>query len=171
MKGEVFLSDYLRNIFTNDNLLIGISELSKMTNVSPRQLRYWESKGYIRSVDEKQGQTARKYRLFTVFKVQLIKKYLDNDCTLNQAIQKADTKIQMAKSFRQLFKQGKIEIQVIQERFIVVLFKKTDLVNETLYVVFDEHEDNFFYFTDNLKNEQEIAHSIKERLNKFKNNI
>lgn len=171
MIGEVFLSDYLRNIFTNDNILIGISELSKMTNVSPRQLRYWESKGYIESVDEKHSQTARKYRLFTVFKVQLIKKYLDNDCTLNQALQKADAKIQMAKSFRQLFKQGKIEIQVIEEQFIVMIFRKAQHTEETLYVVFDEKSDDLLYFTGNFKNQQALTQTIIERLNTCKNNV
>lgn len=158
------MSDFIKNIFTNDNLLVGISELSKMTGVSPRQLRYWESKGYIQSIDENYGQVARKYRLFTVFKVQLIKKYLDSDYTLNQAIKKADEKIQMAKSFRQLFKQGKIEVQIVQERFIVLVFSTLDDTKESLYVVFDEQHDQLLYFNDNLKNEQEIAQAIFNQL-------
>lgn len=158
------MSDFLKNIFTNDNLLVGISELSKMTSISPRQLRYWESKGYIQSVEENSGQTARKYRLFTVFKVQLIKKYLDSDYTLNQAIKKADEKIQMAKSFRQLFRKGKIEIKIIQERFIVLIFDKGDCSKEALYVIFDEQNDNLLYFTDKLKNEQEIEQAIVSQL-------
>lgn len=158
------MSDFIKNIFTNDNLLVGISELSKMTGVSPRQLRYWESKEYIQSIDEQHGQAARKYRLFTVFKVQLIKKYLDSDYTLNQAIKKADEKIQMAKSFRQLFKQGKIEVQIVQERFIVLVFSTLDDTKESLYVVFDEQHDQLLHFTDNLKNEQEIAQAIFNRL-------
>lgn len=158
------MSDFIKNIFTNDNLLVGISELSKMTGVSPRQLRYWESKGYIQSIDENYGQVARKYRLFTVFKVQLIKKYLDSDYTLNQAIKKADEKIQMAKSFRQLFKQGKIEVQIVQERFIVLVFSTLDDTKESLYVVFDEQHDQLLYFNDNLKNEQEVAQAIFNQL-------
>ena len=37
----------LRELFHRGQLTIGISELSKMTGVSPRQLRYWQKRGTL----------------------------------------------------------------------------------------------------------------------------
>lgn len=34
----------LKRLLENDQLLVGISELSELVGVSPRQLRYWEQK-------------------------------------------------------------------------------------------------------------------------------
>ena len=38
------MSQTFRKLLENDNLLVGISELSRMCEISPRQLRYWEQK-------------------------------------------------------------------------------------------------------------------------------
>ena len=64
----------LKRLLENDQLVVGISELSDIVGVSPRQLRYWEQKGFIRSI-EADANCPRKYRLPTVIKVELIKKY------------------------------------------------------------------------------------------------
>ena len=40
----------LKRLLENDQLLVGISELSELVGVSPRQLRYWEQKGLIDSI-------------------------------------------------------------------------------------------------------------------------
>ncbi|KRN89286.1 MerR family transcriptional regulator [Ligilactobacillus ceti] len=69
-------------------LRIGIGELSEMTGVSARQLRYWETKGYIQSVPQK-DRTARQYTLNTYYGVVAIKHYLDEGYTLQKAVQKA----------------------------------------------------------------------------------
>ncbi|WP_432541292.1 MerR family DNA-binding transcriptional regulator [Lactiplantibacillus argentoratensis] len=37
----------LRELFHKGQLTIGISELSRMTGVSPRQLRYWQKRGTL----------------------------------------------------------------------------------------------------------------------------
>ena len=42
-------SKMIQRLLNEENLLIGISELSEIAEVSPRQLRYWEEKGYISS--------------------------------------------------------------------------------------------------------------------------
>ena len=62
----------LKRLLENDQLVVGISELSDIVGVSPRQLRYWEQKGFIRSI-EADANCPRKYRLPTVIKVELIK--------------------------------------------------------------------------------------------------
>ena len=41
------MSHLFRKLVDNENLLVGISELSQMCDISPRQLRYWEQKGFI----------------------------------------------------------------------------------------------------------------------------
>ena len=43
--------NHLKELLKNDHLLVGISELSELVGVSPRQLRYWETKGFIQSVE------------------------------------------------------------------------------------------------------------------------
>ena len=37
-------SKMIQRLLNEENLLIGISELSEIAEVSPRQLRYWEEK-------------------------------------------------------------------------------------------------------------------------------
>ena len=66
----------LKRLLENDQLLVGISELSELVGVSPRQLRYWEQKGLIDSISA-DSNCPRKYRLPTVVKVEMIKLYLD----------------------------------------------------------------------------------------------
>lgn len=63
----------VKQLLESDDLLVGISELSKVTGVSPRQIRYWEQKGYIESTGEKSGN--RKFKLPMVVKVEIIKHF------------------------------------------------------------------------------------------------
>lgn len=128
------MSDFLKQIFANDNVLVGISELSKMCDLSPRQLRYWEQKGYIQSVEEKAGNpVARKYRLFMVVKVQLIKDYMDQGDSLSKAVEKAEKKFTLVRSFRQLFKQGNIQLKVLDDNVVFIIFGPME--NEEKYFV------------------------------------
>ena len=87
----------LKRLLENDQLVVGISELSDIVGVSPRQLRYWEQKGFIRSI-EADANCPRKYRLPTVIKVELIKKYLDDGFTLSKAAEKAEIRQSFFKS-------------------------------------------------------------------------
>ena len=128
------MSDFLKQIFANDNVLVGISELSKMCDLSPRQLRYWEQKGYIQSVEENAGNpVARKYRLFMVVKVQLIKDYMDQGDSLSKAVEKAEKKFTLVRSFRQLFKQGNIQLKVLDDNVVFIIFGPME--NEEKYFV------------------------------------
>ena len=49
------MSHLFRKLVDNENLLVGISELSQMCDISPRQLRYWEQKGFIQSVPQEEN--------------------------------------------------------------------------------------------------------------------
>lgn len=97
----------LKRLLENDQLVVGISELSDIVGVSPRQLRYWEQKGFIRSI-EADANCPRKYRLPTVIKVELIKKYLDDGFTLSKAAEKAEIRQKKMHPVKFFQKQSKI---------------------------------------------------------------
>ncbi|MDN7145403.1 MerR family transcriptional regulator [Liquorilactobacillus mali] len=71
------------------DLVIGIGDLSKLTGVSTRQLRYWEERGYLETPITEKNIT-RKYKFEVFYKVQAIKKYLDEGFTLAKAAEQAD---------------------------------------------------------------------------------
>lgn len=73
-------------------LVVGIGEVSEVTGVPSRQIRYWEEKGIIKSAQESEGAT-RKYDYFTVKKILLIKDLLNEGYTLDAAAKKVDDRI------------------------------------------------------------------------------
>lgn len=78
---------YSKDEFVHDlfqNLAIGIGEVSKVVGVSPRQLRYWEQKGYIKPVEDEKS-CVRRYNLGTVYLIAFIKYQLDKGYTLSAA--------------------------------------------------------------------------------------
>lgn len=74
-----------------DNLIVGIGEVSMMTNIPTRQIRYWEEKGLIESLTEEEGKN-RRYNYKNVKKMLLIKEMMDEGFTLDSAAQKARKK-------------------------------------------------------------------------------
>lgn len=133
----------LKRLLENDQLLIGISELSEVVGVSPRQLRYWEHKGFIQSVIA-DSNCPRKYRLPTVVKVEIIKKYLDEGYTLTKAAEKAQNRLNKMKHVRKVFSKSIKEIELIDERYTLLLignFKE----NEQLCIIHDDQTDQMIY--------------------------
>ncbi|GCF92377.1 transcriptional regulator [Enterococcus florum] len=109
----------VKQLLESDELVIGISELSKMTGVSPRQLRYWEERSYIESIaTETKG--SRQYRLPTVLKVEMIKSLLDEGYTLTAAVERAKEKQRSIHEAKLLLKQTMKEILMIGDRYIVL---------------------------------------------------
>nr|WP_192926209.1 MerR family transcriptional regulator [Enterococcus raffinosus] len=119
-------------------MLVGISELSKVTGVSPRQIRYWEQKGFISSTGEKSGN--RKFKLPMVIKVEIIKHFLDEGYTLTAAVNKAQERqnnIHQAKVLlREIFK----DIQQVGERYLIIRLDNF------------ENKEGFYLIRDTLKN-------------------
>lgn len=76
-----------------DDIQIGIGDMSKSTGVSSRQLRYWEEKGYIKSINEGYG-NKRKFTINEYYHIRLIKHFLDEGYTLNASIEKAEERRQ-----------------------------------------------------------------------------
>ena len=73
-----------------DNLIFGIGQVSKITGVSSRSLRYWESQGYIsplKADDEKK--TSRQYDVKNLVKIFHIKHFQEEGYTLQAAVQQS----------------------------------------------------------------------------------
>ena len=128
----------VKQLLESDDLLVGISELSKVTGVSPRQIRYWEQKGFISSTGEKSGN--RKFKLPMVIKVEIIKHFLDEGYTLTAAVNKAQERqnnIHQAKVLlREIFK----DIQQVGERYLIIRLDNF------------ENKEGFYLSRDTLKN-------------------
>ncbi|MDT6981174.1 MerR family transcriptional regulator [Levilactobacillus zymae] len=98
-------TDELRHVFDVHRLIFRIGELASMTGVSPRQLRYWEKKGFIKS-REREGEQARVYSFGTFVKVSMIKYFLDSGYTLAAAVQKAAARNSRAKVLHRFISTG-----------------------------------------------------------------
>ncbi|WP_462259284.1 MerR family transcriptional regulator [Vagococcus teuberi] len=86
----------------HEDIRMGISELTKKTGATTRQLRYWEKKGYIKSI-QPDPNSPRAYKLSDIIKVELIKEYLDSGYTLSMAYEKAIKKLSKMQRFREVF--------------------------------------------------------------------
>ncbi|MBM7616964.1 hypothetical protein JOC36_000497 [Weissella uvarum] len=88
----------LNNVFKPDVLKFRIGELSKMTGVSTRQLRYWESKGIVNSLQREGTHDARIYDYETFHRVKAIKYFLDEGYTLKRATEKTNNLLEVMKT-------------------------------------------------------------------------
>lgn len=73
-------------------LIVGIGEVSDMTGVSARQIRYWESKGIITSMGDS-GSKNRKYDYFNIEKIVQINEFLKQGFTLEGAARRLEESI------------------------------------------------------------------------------
>ncbi|GAT18330.1 MerR family transcriptional regulator [Secundilactobacillus silagincola] len=76
------------NIVDFDKFVFRIGELSRMTGVSSRQLRYWEQRDYISAITRDDQNKARVYDFYTFLQVSIIKKLLDEGYRLPAAVEK-----------------------------------------------------------------------------------
>lgn len=97
-----------------DNLRIGIGDVSKMTGVSTRQLRYWEQKGYIKPINENEG-SARKYGLGAMYKIFAIKQFLDEGFTLAKSVEKAERRGKEGVVLHRFIREMVLGIEMIDE--------------------------------------------------------
>lgn len=90
-----------------DKLIVGIGEVSQITGIPTRQIRYWEDKGIITSLTEEEGKN-RRYNYENIKKILLIKELLDEGYTLDAAAAKVNSRLEMIektlKRFRKSFK-------------------------------------------------------------------
>lgn len=140
----------VKQLLESDDLLVGISELSKVTGVSPRQIRYWEQKGYIESTGEKSGN--RKFKLPMVVKVEIIKHFLDEGYTLNASVERAQQRQKNIHQAKLLLREVFKGIQQVDDRYTVIhldnfinkegfyLVRDTE-TNRTTYQIIDKESE------------------------------
>lgn len=75
-------------------LVVGIGEVSQITEIPTRQIRYWEEKKIIESLNEKEGKN-RKYDYKNIKKILLIKELLDEGYTLDSASEKIKKRMEL----------------------------------------------------------------------------
>ncbi|GKX63826.1 MerR family transcriptional regulator [Pragia fontium] len=74
------------------NVIVGISEVSEMTGVPTRKLRYWQEKGIIQSVDPEAS--SRQFDLANVKKILLIQELIEDGYSLDGAAAKVEKRLQ-----------------------------------------------------------------------------
>ncbi|NLR08811.1 MULTISPECIES: MerR family transcriptional regulator [Lactobacillaceae] len=99
-------SEQIREAFDFHRLVFRIGELSTMTDVSARQLRYWEKKGLITSRERDDGQQARVYTFKTFIKVSIMKYFLDSGYTLAGAAKQAQAREDRVKDIHKFISTG-----------------------------------------------------------------
>ncbi|MBM9575880.1 MerR family transcriptional regulator [Leptospira sp. 201903070] len=87
-------------------LVVGIGEVSEITQIPIRKIRYWEEKGIISSVTEEEGKN-RRYDYLNIKKILLIKELLDEGFTLEAAATKVENRIATVNSVFERLTQSK----------------------------------------------------------------
>jgi len=83
-------------------LIVGIGEVSQITGIPTRQIRYWEDKGIIVSLTEEEGKN-RRYDYLNIKKMLLVKLFLDEGYTLDAAALKVQSRLAFfEETFRKL---------------------------------------------------------------------
>lgn len=77
-----------------EKLVVGIGEVSQITSIPTRQIRYWEDKGIISSLTKEDGKN-RRYNYENIKKMLLIKELLDEGYTLDAATQKIKKRMKL----------------------------------------------------------------------------
>jgi DNA-binding transcriptional MerR regulator len=88
-----------------DKLVVGIGEVSQITQIPTRQIRYWEEKGIIISLTEEEGKN-RRYDYKNIKKILLIKELLDEGYTLDAASEKVKNRMRMIEETLNKIKKG-----------------------------------------------------------------
>lgn len=79
-------------------LIVGIGEVSKITGIPQRQLRYWQAKGIIHTSENDTQSATRRFDYWQIKKILLIKELLDEGFTLDAAAQKVEKRMEIINS-------------------------------------------------------------------------
>lgn len=88
-----------------DKVIVGIGEVSQITGIPTRQIRYWEEKGIITSLTEEEGKN-RRYDYPNIKRMLLIKELIDEGYTLDAAAEKVKNRIEMIEETLKKLKNG-----------------------------------------------------------------
>ncbi|MFD0898371.1 MerR family transcriptional regulator [Loigolactobacillus binensis] len=117
MNSEFDFIQRVKAIAKQEKFVLGIGELATATGVSQRQLRYWETKGYIQAEHTAKTHQHRKYSYFTLMKVYMIQSYMTSGFTLNAAVEKAEQHEEMAQALRRLIGERLLDFRNITEGY------------------------------------------------------
>jgi DNA-binding transcriptional MerR regulator len=84
-------------------LIVGIGEVAEITGIPQRQLRYWQEKGIIKTLDETEGST-RRFNYLEIKKILLIKELIDEGFTLESAASKVEKRMDLINTAFKKFK-------------------------------------------------------------------
>lgn len=89
-----------------EKVVVGIGEVSQITSIPTRQIRYWEDKEIIQSLTEEEGKN-RRYDYKNIKKMLLIKELLDEGYTLDSASEKIKNRMELIeKALEKLKRKG-----------------------------------------------------------------
>ncbi|MDY3547100.1 MerR family transcriptional regulator [Riemerella anatipestifer] len=88
-----------------EKLVVGIGEVSQITGIPTRQIRYWEDKGIIISLTEEEGKN-RRYDYKNIKKMLLIKELLDEGYTLDASVEKVKNRMKIIEETLSKIKKG-----------------------------------------------------------------
>lgn len=123
-------------IFFNSKLQITLSELSEASGVSPSQIRYWEKKGYIKSIQGQKNQS-HKYTLQTLGTVMGIKYYLNQGFTLATAFEKQNRQRGLFNSVKSFAVGNVQDIQMKDDHFEIDLGEVDNAPGQRIVAVVD----------------------------------
>lgn len=88
-----------------NKVIVGIGEVSQITGIATRQIRYWEDKGIITSLTGEEGKN-RRYDYKNIKKMLLIKELLDEGYSLDGASNKIEKRMILIEETLQKLKKG-----------------------------------------------------------------
>lgn len=88
-----------------DKVIVGIGEVSQITDIPTRQIRYWEDKGIITSLTEEEGKN-RRYDYKNIKKMILIKELLEEGYTLDASANKVKKRMEKIEEMLKMIKKG-----------------------------------------------------------------
>lgn len=132
-----------------DNLIFGIGQVSKITGVSSRSLRYWESQGYISTLkSDNEKQTSRQYNVQNLLKIFRIKYFQDEGYTLQGAVEQA-LKLQEQLPIVKHFMENQIQDIIIEEdRGIIDFGFVDDSKKQKILGIVDRNANSHFEIQD-----------------------
>ena len=95
-----------------------------------------------------------------VVKVQLIKNYIDQGDSLSKAVEKAEQKFTLVRSFRQLFKQGAIQLKVLDNNVVFIIFGPIENVEMYFVVKFDQSSNQLTTFVINDTSDKSLKNFL-----------
>lgn len=113
----------------NEQVRIGLTEVSKLADVPVSKVQYWEEKGYIEEAEHSKGTTERfRYGFETVQKANLIRQGLERGFNLRKAANKAEEVQELLEDTDEQ-PLGEAQYRKIQDKML----EKADEVFEELY--------------------------------------